>query len=166
MDLPQHTAHLTERRLARYCERVCPPSFQRQVRLTYRIEGRVATLYELKPAWCTLSDVAERESGVARFIYDPRTGTWRFQYFERRRGWRSYRRMPRNRDFLALLREIDADPAGLFWGRVNGASLRWCSARGRCASCDQRYRSILGLADPLGGHDSASCQPISKANTG
>jgi hypothetical protein len=149
MDLPLHTARLTERRLAQYCERVCPPSFGRQVRLAYRLEGRIATLYEIKPAWCTLSDVAHRDCDVARFIYEPRDGSWRFQYHERSRRWRSYRRLPRSRDFLALLREIDADPAGIFWGRVNGASLRWCSSRGRCPQCDQRYRSILGLVDTV-----------------
>ena len=146
MDLPLHTARLIELCLARYCERVCPPSFARQVRLAYRIEGCVATLYEVKPAWCTVSEVAHRESAVARFVYEPRDGSWRFQHHERGSGWRSYRRLPRSRDFLALLREIDTDPGGIFWGRVNGASLRWCSAHGRCAGCDARYRAILGLA--------------------
>jgi hypothetical protein len=154
MDLPQHTSRLVERGLARYCERVCPPSFARQVRLAYRIEGRVATLYEIKPAWCTASEIARRESAVARFVYQPRDGSWRFQHPERGSGWRSYRRLPRSRDFLALLREIDADPAGIFWGRVNGASLRWCSAHGRCARCDARYRDILGGA----GSGSASAR--------
>lgn len=146
MNLPLHTERLAERRLARYCERVCPPSFQRQVKLGWRLEGVVATLFEIKSAWCTLSDVAHRESCIARFVYEPRDGSWRFQYFERERGWRSYRRLPRSRDFMALLREIDADPAGIFWGRINGTSLRWCSSRGRCAQCDARYRSILGAS--------------------
>jgi hypothetical protein len=48
-----------------------------------------------------------------------------------------------------LLREFDLDPIGLFWGRLDGKSLRWCSSRGRCIDCDLRYKQVLGLAAPL-----------------
>jgi Protein of unknown function (DUF3024) len=150
MDLPQHTARLAAARLARYCEQICDPAFTRQVRLGYRIEGRVATLFEVRPAYCTTSDIAVRECDVARFAHDPRDGYWRFHYFLRDGGWRRYRRLPRARDILVLLREIDRDPAGLFWGHLNGASLRWCTANGRCATCEFRYRAVLGPLDGAG----------------
>ena len=40
--------------------------------------------------------------------------------------------------FIELLREFDADSAGVFWGRLNGRSLRWCSFQPRCSTADRR----------------------------
>jgi hypothetical protein len=58
---------------------------------------------------------------------------------------RRYRPLPSSRSFIELLREFDADPAGLFWGRIDGKSLRWCRSEGRCAPCEARYCGVLGL---------------------
>ena len=144
MALPQHTRHLVERLLGRYCERLCPPSFERQVGLDFSIDDSVVLLHELKP----LLGIAGmlRRTDVARFRYLPRDGSWRLDY----RQWDPprWQRHPGgiSRSFVHLLAEVDADPRGLYWERVNGASLRWCSARGRCAGCDARYRAVLGLA--------------------
>jgi hypothetical protein len=52
---------------------------------------------------------------------------------------------------VELLREFDADPAGLFWGRIDGKSLRWCRSEGRCAPCEARYCAILGMEPVAGG---------------
>jgi hypothetical protein len=65
---------------------------------------------------------------------------------------RARRRVGRDaasRSFLDLLREFDADPAGLFWGRIDGKSLRWCRPEGRCAACEAKYCSVLGLSRQL-----------------
>ena len=39
MGLPLHTHHLVERLLGRYCGRLCPPSFERQLNLGFAVEG-------------------------------------------------------------------------------------------------------------------------------
>jgi len=144
MSLPVHTRHLVERLLARYCTRICPPSFERQVRLGYRVEGRHVVLHEIKAIYGIPG--TSRTVDVARFSYRPADGSWRLGYNRNEpTRWRPYP-AGRERDFVRLLAEVDADPSGLFWGRVNGASLRWCSARGRCADCEAGYRSVLGDA--------------------
>ena len=62
-------------------------------------------------------------------------------------------------------REFDADPAGVFWGRINGKSLRWCSPRGRCADCDLRYCQVLGVGEPENHASSASVRRLTSAST-
>jgi hypothetical protein len=143
MALPQHTRHLVERLLGRYCERLCPPVFERQVRLDFCVDGNVAVLQELKPVFGIASML--RRVDVARFRYRPREGAWRLDFRPMPGSrWQAYPGGA-SRAFVRLLAEVDADPRGLFWGRVNGASLRWCSTRGRCAECERRYRTVLDL---------------------
>ena len=144
MALPQHTRHLVERLLERYCERLCPPVFERQVRLDFSIGGDAVILHELKPFFGIAS--LFRRVDVARFRYRSRDAAWRLDYRPvPATRWQVYPCGPR-RSFIALLAEVDADPRGVFWARVNGASLRWCSSRGRCAECEDRYRAVLGAA--------------------
>ena len=149
MALPQHTRHLVDRLLGRYCERLCPPAFERQVRLDFDIEGNSSTLYELKPIFGIASMFRRVE--VARCRYRPRDGSWRLDYRPTQATrWQAYPGGT-SRAFVVLLTEVDADPRGLFWGQVNGASLRWCSSRGRCADCESRYRAVLGDASRESG---------------
>ena len=147
--LPAHTRRLVHELLAGYCRRICPPSFRQQVLLDFRIEGAAALLYEVR-SFCGVPG-ARREVPVARLRHAA-DGWWQLEHADLAGRWRRVRareHMPgRSRSFLTLLREIDEDPDGLFWGRVDGKSLRWCSSRGRCPDCARRYGEILGLREP------------------
>jgi hypothetical protein len=150
MALPDHTRLLVERHLSRYCDRICPPTFERQVRLDYRIERDRVIVSEVRPIYGSPGMTAVRHAPLALFRHDAENGTWRFYYRDLEERWRRYHPLPRARDFLTLLRELDRDPRGIFWDRVDGKSLRWCSAKGRCSGCSARYEQILGLC-PLAG---------------
>ncbi|MEY2624481.1 MAG: DUF3024 domain-containing protein [Gammaproteobacteria bacterium] len=150
--IPQHTHTLIERLLESYCERVCPPTARNTVLLGYYIAEDHAVIHELKricgvPGTCL-------PSPVARFRYRCLTQDWALDYFDpsatKTGVWRRYRPLSRSRSFIELLREFDLDSAGHFWGRLDGKSLRWCSAKGRCIECDIRYKQVLGLAVPIG----------------
>jgi len=141
-EIPQHTRRLVERLLAQYCRGVCPPSARNAVRLGYRLDADRATLHEIR-AYCGVPG-AHRYVDVAQFRYSARQQTWQLFHASGPRRWRRYNPRPSSRSFLELLRELDADPAGRFWTHVNGKSLRWCSAGGRCADCDEEYCAILG----------------------
>jgi hypothetical protein len=138
MALSELTRRLVERHCRRYCGPVCPPEGANQVRLRFRIEGDEVWISESRPLFRTLGMHAVREMPLARL---------RFEAGTRDGHPRRYPGSARSRDFLALLREFDRDPRGLFWPHVNGANLRWCSARGRCRGCDARYQQILGADD-------------------
>lgn len=144
--LPQHSQALVTRLLDAYCARICPPLVRNTVLIGYRIEGDQVVIHELRRI---LGVAGTREPvPVARVRYRSSSGDWLLDYFEDG-VWQRYRPLLRSQSFLELLREFDLDPTGLFWGRLDGKSLRWCSSRGRCIDCDLRYQQVLGLAAPL-----------------
>lgn len=103
-------------------------------------------LHELRDR-CGVAGMA-RPVPVARFRYQAATGDWRLDYTrDEPARWRAYPAVGAG-NFAALLRAFDEDALGLFWGQVNGASLRWCSPRGRCADCAERQRAALGWQPP------------------
>lgn len=151
--LPDHTRRLAERLLAAYCQRICPPEFREQVVLGFHVGETGVTLHEVRRI-CGVPGTA-RLVEVALLRYDSRRGTWRL-YFRAdvvgctgRAEWRRYPSAPQ-RSLATLMRELDADAHGLFWPRVNGASLRWCSSRGRCAGCTERYLAVIGAPERAG----------------
>jgi hypothetical protein len=154
--LSEHTRRLVERHCRRYCALVCPPEIANQVRLGFRIAGDDVWLFELRPLFRTLGMHAAREVPLARLRFNDRSHEWSLHRCDTAGHPRRYAPRPRARDFLALLREFDRDPHGLFWDRVNGASLRWCSARGRCQHCELCYTRVLGATD-LGTLDLQRC---------
>ena len=141
-DIPQHTRLMIERLLDAYCARICPPLARNTVMIGYRIDDTQVVVHQLKRI---LGVAGTREPvPVARFRYRAAGNDWALEYFESR-GWRRHHPLASSRSFLELLREFDRDPAGLFWSRLDGKSLRWCSSRGRCDGCELRYQEILGL---------------------
>ncbi|MEZ5500991.1 MAG: DUF3024 domain-containing protein [Steroidobacteraceae bacterium] len=140
--LPALTERILRRTLDAYCARICPPSARYAVRLGWRLDDTRVTLHELR-SFCGVPG-APHPVAIAQFRFSGSTGRWTLHVADPR-GWRRYRPHASDSSFIALLREVDADPKGLFWCRVNGKSLRWCSSRGRCDDCDRRYCQVLGL---------------------
>lgn len=145
MSLPAHTVRLVERTLTAYCSRFCPPE-RRQLRLGYALGPAGVVIHELRDR-CGVPGMP-RPVPVARFRYRAASADWRLDYArDESPRWCPYP-LGGAGSFTALLRSFDEDALGLFWGRVNGASLRWCSSRGRCADCGERQRAALGWHAP------------------
>lgn len=151
--IPEHTQLLLERLLSAYCARICPPRARHTMLLGFRIEHDRATLSELRPI-CGVPGT-RRAVPLAQLRYRAADQSWRLLFVaEPRREapgpprWQRYPGLAKARGVIELLREIDADPRGLFWPRIDGKSLRWCSSRGRCGSCEQKYCQVLGLSQP------------------
>lgn len=143
-ELPEHTRSLIERLLDQYCARICPPSARQVVGIGYRIDGTAVYLEEHRricgvPGTCL-------SVPLARLRYRPADACWILEHRSSRETWRSHPRVAPTRHVLELLREFDADPLGLFWSQLDGKTLRWCSARGRCPDCESRYDQVLGRA--------------------
>lgn len=155
--LPEHSRRLAARLLEAYCQRICPPAFREQVVLGWRESGAGFVLHEIRRI-CGVPGTA-RLVDVAQLRYDARRGLWRLYHAEEtgdgeaaRVQWRRYPGTQPERNLAVLMRALDADAQGVLWPRVNGASLRWCSSRGRCAGCTERYHAVLG-ATALPGED-------------
>jgi hypothetical protein len=149
--IPQHTRALVERLLDAYCTRICPPTARNTVLIGHRIAEDHAEIHELKRI-CGVPGT-RLPAPVARFRYRSASRDWALDYFDddvsAAGAWRRYPPLRHSRSFIELLREFDRDPLGHFWGRLDGKSLRWCSAKGRCLECDVRYQQVLGLALPI-----------------
>lgn len=146
MALPDHTRRLAERLFAAYCEGLCAPGVRPRVELGFRLEADGAVLFEQRPL-CGVAGAA-RPVAIARLGYAAGSGDWTLlcpvDYAAARPRWRRYPGLLPDRSVAHLLRVIDSDPDGHFFPRLNGASLRWCTSKGRCADCALRYRATLG----------------------
>jgi Protein of unknown function (DUF3024) len=145
-EIPLHTRRLVEKLLQGYCDRICPPSARHAVLLGFDVGFDRATILEIQRIFGLPG--TGRPVELAQFRYDAARNRWRLYHRDEHSRWRAYPRQAATHGFVELLREFDADPAGVFWGRLNGRSLRWCSPRGRCADCDLRYCQVLGVAEP------------------
>jgi hypothetical protein len=153
-EIPEHTAKMAGRLLAAYCARICPPHARHAVQLAWRLEPDRAIVEELRPI-CGVAGT-RRAVPLAQFRYRAASADWVLLHAtdarlaplagEQAVRWRRYAPKPAARSLVQLLRELDADPHGLFWNRIDGKSLRWCTSRGRCAGCDEQYCRVLGQA--------------------
>ena len=145
--MPIHTRRLCERTLDAYCARICPPAVRMAVNIGYRIDLHDVSLFEWRPI-CGVTGT-RRAVPVAKLRWCEEDGLWRLYYYTLTGRCRALPDRAPTRSFFDLLREIDADRSGHFWGRVDGKSLRWCSSRGRCRDCDEKYCTVLGLGSSL-----------------
>ena len=99
--------------LGRYCEARVPPHARDEIQLTHRIRGTTVTLFERRPAWRAPGEWTE--TSVAQFRYEPVTGMWSLFCCDRHQRWHPYDRRPAKK-LASLLREVDADRSGIFWG--------------------------------------------------
>lgn len=150
IDMPMHTRRLCERTLDAYCARICPPGVRTAVNVGYQIEMSRVTLLEWRPI-CGVAGT-RRAVSVAQMRWSPRDNLWRLYFTDDRSEWRRADRHSPARSFIDLLRAVDADDSGVFWGRIDGKSLRWCSSKGRCADCEEKYCQALGLGSEAGAH--------------
>jgi hypothetical protein len=114
MAIPVLLKKRIELRLANYCEARIPPRVRGQIRLGFRFRGHSVTLFEERPL---LRDMDHWiESVVAQFRYDPETIQWRLYCADRNSRWHVYWDLDPSLDFDRLLKEVDDDPTGIFWG--------------------------------------------------
>ncbi len=113
MALSEFTAKMVEKKLGRFCRDKIPEMYHHQVRLGFKIEGDIVTLYEERSMYC--DPLTWINMAVAQFRYDEALNRWTLYYADSDFQWHLYYLKPKA-DFEILLREIDEDPIGVFWG--------------------------------------------------
>jgi len=114
MALPELTKQRVEKVLGEYCAKKVPAELSGQVRMGYRIRGNNVTLYEEKPHFLkpdTWVDIV-----VAQFRYDAKEKDWTLYCADRNSRWHEYFDLEPDHDFKVLLKEVDEDPTGIFFG--------------------------------------------------
>jgi hypothetical protein len=99
--------------LTEYCGRV-PERVRHQLRNGFRFRGSAVELFEERPHWD--DDSKWMEHPVAKFRWVATQELWQLYCVHRDLKWHSYERLPVAGSFEVLLREVDKDPTGIFWG--------------------------------------------------
>jgi len=100
--------------LTDYCEATVPRRVRDKVRLSFRINGNVIDLFELRPRFQAPSQW--QEESIARFRYVQSRRVWRLYCQYRDLRWHEYEPRFEAPSFDELLTEVDDDPTGIFWG--------------------------------------------------
>jgi hypothetical protein len=114
MPLSEFTVKLIETKLASYCERRIPIDIRDQVNLIFKIARDKATLIETRPYFKDPS--IWTENPVAQFRFDNKTKKWTLHCMDRNSRWHIYDLIEPSVDFDDMLRALDKDRTGIFWG--------------------------------------------------
>ena len=104
---------VVEMQLADYCDRRVPVHLRDRVRMTFRIHGNYVTLFEER----RLPDSETRWARyrIAQFRYDEDTSMWSVYWENGADRWERYDAPP-SRSLKDLLKVVDANPRGCFFG--------------------------------------------------
>ena len=114
MALPALTRTQIETKLKKYCETRIPAHAKSSVRLTFTVRGNSVTLTEERPLFTDPSEWVGIP--VAQFRFNPKTSKWTLYCAYRGSRWHEYTESNPDEKFETLLREVDDDETGIFWG--------------------------------------------------
>lgn len=114
MALPKFTRRLVEVALVAYCHNQILKHSRQEVKIYFKIRGDAVTLYESRPYH--LDPSVWKERPVARFLFDHESKTWSLYCVDKNSKWHPYPEAEPNLNFDDLLKAIDGDTTGIFWG--------------------------------------------------
>ena len=114
MPLPPLIRQLMDKKLGKYCEKKIPVDLLDKIRVSYKVRGNSVTLIESRPYWDDPSEWSNL--AVAQFRYDPKDKTWTLYCADRNNRWHLYIDTESSPNLDDLLKEVDRDPTGIFWG--------------------------------------------------
>jgi hypothetical protein len=97
-----------------YCASRAPATLKDKLRVEYQIEGHAVVITESHPslrdrrAWTPVV--------VAKFRFNRAAGKWTLYYADQNSRWHVYTRTRPVRYLDSLLRAVDEDVTGIFWG--------------------------------------------------
>lgn len=113
MALSPPIKEMVEEKLQRYCDKKVPVHFRNEIRMSFFIRDNFVTLFEERSSF--LDPLSWSKTAVAQFRYDPKHQEWTLYCLDRNERWREYDMEP-SKDLDVLIREIEKDSTGIFWG--------------------------------------------------
>ena len=114
MALPELVRLSVEKKLSKYCSKKVPHHVADRLRIGFRFRGNNVTLFESRPIFNNKNkwiDVV-----VAQFRFDSETAQWTLYWADRNSRWHCYIDLDPSRNFEKLLKEVNDDRTGIFWG--------------------------------------------------
>jgi hypothetical protein len=114
MPLSEFTVKLIETKLTDYCERRIPLDLHGQIKLIFKIGRDKVTLFETRPY--SQDPSIRMENPVAQFRFSDGTREWTLFCADRNARWHLYDLIEPSADFDDLLKALNEDRTGIFWG--------------------------------------------------
>lgn len=114
MALPEFVRLAVEKKLSEYCRKKVPPHVSDRLRIGFRFRGNNVTLFESRPIFDHKNKWIHVV--VAQFRFDPETAHWTLYWADRNSRWHYYIDLDPSRNFEKLLKEVNDDHTGIFWG--------------------------------------------------
>jgi hypothetical protein len=86
------------------------------MRLELSVRGNSITIVERRPPWSELVGPEWTSMRIAQLRYEARSGTWALYCADREDRWWPYDFAEPSPGVDELLRALDEDPSGIFWG--------------------------------------------------
>ncbi len=99
-----------------YCANRFPEHLRDQIRLSYAIRGNAISILEHRPPWSGSTTDAWSDLKIAKIQWDPANATWRLHWADSHGRWLRLDDVPPIGDLTIVLRTIDENPRGCFWG--------------------------------------------------
>ena len=114
MALSEFTIRLIEAKLTEFCDRRIPIDIREEVDLIFKIARDKVTLIETRPYF--REPTRWMENPVAQFRFDDKTKKWTLYCLDKNSRWHHYDLIEPSADFDDMLKALDNDAAGIFWG--------------------------------------------------
>lgn len=114
MALPEFTRRLVESKLDKYCKEKVPDAAKKQVQMIYKIRGNKVILYEKRRVYSGFNKWFEMP--IAQFRYDAEATKWTLYCADRNNKWHIYEAIGSRINFDVLLKEVNNDSTGIFYG--------------------------------------------------
>lgn len=114
MALPEILKAKATKTLEKFCQDRIPPHVRDKIKLEFEFRGNAVTLIEVRPVWNDPSHYTQ--SPVAQFRFDTESMKWNLYCRDRNSKWHPYMNLKPTPDFDLLIKEVDRDPTGIFWG--------------------------------------------------
>lgn len=110
MPLPEIEQHRVDKLLTAFCDKRVPLHVRDEVKLTYKISGNKVFLIETRPYFDDPSRWTEMY--ISQFQYKVEVKNWSLFAYNRN----DKRNLYANGPLELLIKEVDKDPYGVFWG--------------------------------------------------
>lgn len=114
MPLSEFEIKKIESIFSEYCEKKIPLHVRDQLVLTFKINRNEVVLFEKRVVWDNPSEW--REHPVTKMKCNMQTRLWTLYWLDRNSKFHIYERIKPSKYIETLLKEVNSDPTGIFWG--------------------------------------------------
>jgi Txe/YoeB family toxin of Txe-Axe toxin-antitoxin module len=100
--------------VGKMCKRRSPEQFHDELRLVYEVRGHDVIVCEERPRWDDPKQLSSLP--VAKFKYTRKDSDWKLYWMRRDLKWHLYEMPKSTKTIEALVKEVDKDPHGAFFG--------------------------------------------------